>query len=106
MCIGVPADKFRTICSSIDKLDKSPWSEVSVEVKEKGLKNKARSASSDAHTCRQTIEFLGKCVNIRGAPSDILDKLQKDQPLMQHKAGKAAISDMALCIQYLKASVL
>ena len=25
---GVKADMFRTICSSIDKLDKSPWEEV------------------------------------------------------------------------------
>jgi histidyl-tRNA synthetase len=22
---GVPADKFRTICSAVDKLDKEPW---------------------------------------------------------------------------------
>lgn len=25
---GVPDTKFKTICSSIDKLDKSPWEEV------------------------------------------------------------------------------
>lgn len=25
---GVPAAKFRPICSAIDKLDKEPWSEV------------------------------------------------------------------------------
>ena len=25
---GVKADMFRTICSSVDKLDKSPWEEV------------------------------------------------------------------------------
>ena len=35
---GVPDAKFRTICSTIDKLDKSPWSEVRDEmVSEKGL---------------------------------------------------------------------
>ncbi len=35
---GVPDVKFRTICSTIDKLDKSPWSEVRDEmVSEKGL---------------------------------------------------------------------
>jgi histidyl-tRNA synthetase len=27
---GVPIDKFRSICSAVDKLDKAPWSEVSI----------------------------------------------------------------------------
>lgn len=26
---GVPAEKFRPICSAVDKLDKAPWAEVS-----------------------------------------------------------------------------
>ena len=35
---GVPAQKFRAICSAIDKLDKEPWSAVKAEmVEEKGL---------------------------------------------------------------------
>lgn len=35
---GVPADKFKTICSSIDKLDKMPWDDVKQEMcKIKGL---------------------------------------------------------------------
>jgi histidyl-tRNA synthetase len=25
---GISQDKFKTVCSSIDKLDKSPWEEV------------------------------------------------------------------------------
>ena len=25
---GVPAEKFRPICSAVDKLDKAPWDEV------------------------------------------------------------------------------
>lgn len=29
---GVPVDKFRSICSAVDKLDKAPWSEVSTEM--------------------------------------------------------------------------
>jgi histidyl-tRNA synthetase len=27
---GVPIDKFRSICSAVDKLDKAPWSEVNL----------------------------------------------------------------------------
>lgn len=35
---GVPKDKFKTICSSVDKLDKQPWTEVKKEMcAEKGL---------------------------------------------------------------------
>ena len=26
---GVPVEKFRPICSAVDKLDKAPWDEVS-----------------------------------------------------------------------------
>lgn len=38
---GVPNDKFRTICSSVDKLDKTPWEEVKEEmVNEKHLDEK------------------------------------------------------------------
>ena len=29
---GVNPDMFRTICSSVDKLDKSPWEEVRVQI--------------------------------------------------------------------------
>ncbi|KAF1642474.1 Histidine--tRNA ligase, cytoplasmic, partial [Eudyptes chrysocome] len=39
---GVPDSKFRTICSSVDKLDKMPWEEVRSEmVGEKGLSPEA-----------------------------------------------------------------
>lgn len=35
---GVPQEKFKPICSSVDKLDKQPWAEVKKEMcKEKGL---------------------------------------------------------------------
>ncbi|EEC03196.1 histidyl-tRNA synthetase, putative, partial [Ixodes scapularis] len=35
---GVPAESFKTICSSVDKLDKLPWEDVRKEmVEEKGL---------------------------------------------------------------------
>jgi hypothetical protein len=35
---GVPPQKFRAICSAIDKLDKEPWEEVRREmVEDKGL---------------------------------------------------------------------
>ena len=40
---GVPAAKFRAICSAIDKLDKEPWAAVRAEmVDQKGLAPEAR----------------------------------------------------------------
>eukprot|EP00823_Brevimastigomonas_motovehiculus_P009215 TRINITY_DN8883_c0_g1_i1.p1 TRINITY_DN8883_c0_g1~~TRINITY_DN8883_c0_g1_i1.p1 ORF type:complete len:613 (+),score=170.51 TRINITY_DN8883_c0_g1_i1:92-1930(+) len=38
---GVPKDKFRAICSAIDKLDKTPWEQVEDEmIRVKGLEHK------------------------------------------------------------------
>ena len=38
---GVPAEKFRPICSAVDKLDKAPWEEVRRElVEESNLRPK------------------------------------------------------------------
>ena len=35
---GCPADKYKTICSSVDKLDKEPWEDVRHElINDKGL---------------------------------------------------------------------
>jgi histidyl-tRNA synthetase len=35
---GADLERFKTICSSIDKLDKQPWSEIAVElIEEKGI---------------------------------------------------------------------
>ncbi|KFP89972.1 Histidine--tRNA ligase, cytoplasmic, partial [Apaloderma vittatum] len=45
---GVPDSKFRTICSSVDKLDKMPWEEVRSEmVGEKGLSPEAADRIGD-----------------------------------------------------------
>ncbi len=46
MC-GVPAAKFRAICSAIDKLDKEPWAAVCAEmVDQKGLAPEVRPFSA------------------------------------------------------------
>jgi len=34
---GVPSNKFKSICSAIDKLDKEPWDMVALEMQQKGL---------------------------------------------------------------------
>lgn len=74
---GVPAQKFRPICSAIDKLDKEPWEEVKREmVQDKGLDE-------------AVADVIGKFVGLRGAPHDVLTTLTADDhPFMQHEEAK------------------
>ena len=47
---GVPAAKFRAICSAIDKLDKEPWAAVRAEmVDQKGLAPEVRPLSTGVY---------------------------------------------------------
>ena len=34
---NIPSDKFKTVCSSVDKLDKLPWAEVQAELIKKEI---------------------------------------------------------------------
>jgi histidyl-tRNA synthetase len=60
---GVPPQKFRAICSAIDKLDKEPWSVVKAEmVEEKGL-------------AEGVADKIGEMVVLRGKPLELLAQL-------------------------------
>lgn len=78
---GADTSLFKTICSSIDKLDKQPWSEVKEElVKQKGIAEKAA-------------DVLGTLTsNYKGSPNDTLERLLKENPLGGR--GKEALADM------------
>jgi len=87
---GVPEDKFRTICSAVDKLDKLKWSEVRQEMtEEKGLD----SATADK---------IGQYVQKKGS-KDLLQELLSDSVLMGNPRSGAGIKDMALLLDYLEA---
>ncbi|XP_039132063.1 histidine--tRNA ligase, cytoplasmic-like isoform X1 [Dioscorea cayenensis subsp. rotundata] len=63
---GVPSEKFRTVCSSIDKLDKQTFEHVKKElVVDKGLTS-------------ETAERIGAFVKKRGRPLEILSELTSD----------------------------
>ncbi|KAL1556743.1 histidine--tRNA ligase [Salvia divinorum] len=63
---GVPQEKFRTICSSIDKLDKQTFEQVKKEmVEEKGL-------------TEETANKIGNFVENRGSPMELLSKLKQE----------------------------
>lgn len=84
---GVPADKFRTICSSVDKLDKTPWDEVRKEmIDEKGLDG-------------SIADKIGEFVRLSGGV-DLVDKLAADENLKNIKSAVEGIEDMRLLLQY------
>jgi histidyl-tRNA synthetase len=84
---GVPADKFRTICSSVDKLDKTPWDEVRKEmIEEKGL---------DGETADRIWEF----VQFSGG-SELVERLLEDPKLKAVKAAVEGLEGMRLLLKY------
>lgn len=86
---GVPDDKIRTISSAVDKLDKSPWTEVRREMtEEKGLDG-------------EVADRIGQYVVLKGS-EELLAKLQSDAKLSANESANAGLSDMATLFTYLK----
>jgi len=91
---GVPEEKFRMICSSVDKLDKLPWAEVKKEMTlVKGLRE-------------EVADRIGEFVVLRGEPWELLARL-KDADIQAkfngHQKAAEALADMELLFQYLEA---
>ena len=88
---GVPLDKFRPICSAVDKLDKVPWEDVKIEmVNEKGL---------DASVA----DAIGTFVLNAGPPMELLHQLVTENKFGGHKGADAALSDLNVLFEYLEA---
>ncbi|KAK0151135.1 Histidine--tRNA ligase, cytoplasmic [Merluccius polli] len=86
---GVPDDKFRTICSTVDKLDKMCWEDVKTEmVKEKGLSEDAANQ-------------IGQYVSMQGG-MDLAERLLQDSKMSQSKQACAGLSDMKQLFSYLQ----
>jgi histidyl-tRNA synthetase len=84
---GVPSDKFRTICSAVDKLDKSPWADVKKEmIDEKGLDE----ASANK---------IGEYVRLSGG-MELVDKLLADEKLKKVPAAVEGLEGMKLLLKY------
>nr|GEY58197.1 histidine--tRNA ligase, cytoplasmic [Tanacetum cinerariifolium] len=63
---GVPSNKFRFVCSSIDKLDKQMFEQIKKElIDENGLNT-------------ETVEKIGSFVKLRGHPFELLLELKKE----------------------------
>lgn len=87
---GVPSQKFRPICSAIDKLDKEPWDAVKKEmVEEKGLPE-------------NVADRIGEFVVLRGEPRELLARLQEaSHPLAMHPDSAAALKDLEILFEFL-----
>ncbi|EEB20453.1 histidyl-tRNA synthetase, putative [Pediculus humanus corporis] len=84
---GVPNDKFKTVCSSVDKLDKMSWEEVRKEIiEEKGVD------SSVADKIGQYTLFSGG--------SELVEKLMKDENLCKSKSSVSGLEGMKLFLKY------
>ncbi|KAK4536681.1 hypothetical protein CDCA_CDCA09G2706 [Cyanidium caldarium] len=89
---GVPADKLRSVCSSIDKLDKEPWEAVRREMIE--VKQLAP----------QTAERIGEYVTRSDAPWALLEALRADTALCCGRYGaEAALDEMQRLFEFLEA---
>lgn len=85
---NVPEDKFRSICSAVDKLDKAPWEEVKAEMtKEKGLDE----AAADA---------IGSYVTRPAGARALVDELRHDVRLATSKIACQGLDDMQRLLEY------
>lgn len=88
---GVPADKLRTTCSAIDKLDKEPWSNVRREmVEEKNIREEVADRIEP---------FVCKV----GSPRDLHAQLVKENMFGNNADARRAMNDLALLFNYLDA---
>lgn len=84
---GVPEDKFRAICSAVDKLDKEEWSVVRKEMTEtKGLDEEAA-------------DKIGEYVKLAGK-AELVDKLLADPKLAENPSAKKGLEDMKVLLEY------
>eukprot|EP00884_Botryococcus_braunii_P005094 jgi/Botrbrau1/14586/Bobra.0312s0009.1 len=88
---GVPASKFRAICSAIDKLDKEPWSAVREEmVAQKGLSP-------------EVADKIQPFVEMRGPPEELVEKLcAEGSPFRGDPDAEGALADLRLLCQLLQ----
>uniref|UniRef100_A0A1I7UNB3 histidine--tRNA ligase n=1 Tax=Caenorhabditis tropicalis TaxID=1561998 RepID=A0A1I7UNB3_9PELO len=92
---GISPKDFKTICSSVDKLDKTPWAEVEEEmIKEKFLK-------------KEQTEKLGQLVRFRELNSglsnlELLEKMSQLPELGQNDKFKKGAEELKVLIGFLE----
>ncbi|XP_009599411.1 histidine--tRNA ligase, cytoplasmic-like [Nicotiana tomentosiformis] len=89
---GVPQEKFRTICSSIDKLDKQSFEQIKKEmVDEKGLSD-------------EISDRIGTFVKWRGPPVELLSKLKQERSFLENNESSLALDELDTMFKALERS--
>jgi histidyl-tRNA synthetase len=87
---GVPEQKFRPICSAVDKLDKTPWEEVRKEmVDQKGL---------PAEIADKIWEF----VKLKGEPKQLAKLLRDQRSFEPNATALAGLQELEQLFAYLE----
>lgn len=84
---GVPESQFRTICSSVDKLDKTPWEDVRREmIDEKGL-------------AAEVADEIGKYVCFSGQ-DDLVEQLLLNEKLTSASSAVEGLNALKVFFEY------
>ena len=86
---NIKDDLFRTVCSSVDKLDKEDWNDVKKELVEKGI-------------TEEQCDKLWSFVQLKDKPKTLLEKLLQNEEIMKNEKGKTAIEEMGILFDYLE----
>ena len=86
---NIKDDMFKTVCSSVDKLDKEEWATVKKELIEKGI-------------TEEQCDKLWTFVQLKDKPKILYEKLIKNEELMNNQKGKTSLEEMAILFDYLE----
>ncbi|XP_074580486.1 histidine--tRNA ligase, cytoplasmic-like isoform X2 [Curcuma longa] len=88
---GVSSEKFRTVCSSIDKLDKQPFEQIKKElVEEKGLST-------------EIADKIGTFVKRRGPALEILSELKEEgSQFLENTGSVVALNELEILFKALE----
>ena len=86
---GIDEDKFKPVCSSIDKLDKEEWATVKAELIKKEI-------------TEEQADKLWTLVQLKDKPKILLEKLKKNTELLSNSKGKTGLEDMEILFDYLE----
>lgn len=87
---GVPPEKFRSICSAVDKLDKMSWEDVKSEmINEKGLPE-------------ESADKIGLYVRNSGQPMTLLKKLIDENTFGEHVGALTALGELKTLFSFLE----
>ena len=86
---GIKDDLYKTVCSSVDKLDKEEWATVKKELIEKGI-------------TEEQSDKLWTFVQLKDKPKTLLEKLKTNNELLSNQKGKTALEEMGILFDYLE----